>query len=612
MNIAKHRWMLWVGAACLSVACSEKPEGSSAALYGVGNLVSAEELVFTLSTDKSELRVLDLNSSDRVRGPHFMPAINPLEPLSIPVLTYPNILASDLRWEELEGLKKGKTVGGPFIYVASHGRRDISIVGGSREWLKELKRFPTAEPVTALAAHRGESYSTLFFATYDGSEGRLWALDLEGEQTVDEASIEALSARQLHIQSYPEQVITALSILPEGELAVAVRGVGSAPSALYLLDNTQVLQEKIELQQAFRMLATHAAFDTLPAGRWLYALLDEGSCEAALCGSGIVALDMETGDWAPTRAMPSVGGMPIALGFVPVTLNGTERLAGLYVTGSGLMGMFDAATLLPFEAAKAVSVAFFSPGDTGELAEVDYIEGPLLNEDGTPNVKVADGATLDETVLIGIESLIPGWVDLPTADSDGRYFPAGAADMSRAQAGDLLEIFVGDTLCAELVVESIDEVNRALLAEGAIPSACSGRTHFHLRAGAGTNKSYVVAGTKTGYMGRTGAGERFEYGASSLSPPADPILTIEFGVDFSDKAIRNARWELVLASGYAAHGRDIQNFSDCSTRIAAGVWVDSVRRRAYVSFSSSNALIEVDTNALVDGSLGEAELTCYR
>jgi hypothetical protein len=187
MTSARRRWIV-LGWAALSLACSDKPEGNMAALYGIGNLVSVNDLVFTLSTDKSELRALSLSSSDRVRGPHFVPAVNPLEPLSIPVLDFPNILAGDIRWEDLvldsgEVIFQGKAEGGPFVYAASHGRSDISIVGGSREWLKEVKRFSAKAPLTALAAYRG-AQSTLFFATYDGSEGSLWALDLKDEQSV--------------------------------------------------------------------------------------------------------------------------------------------------------------------------------------------------------------------------------------------------------------------------------------------------------------------------------------------------------------------------------------------------------------------------------------------
>jgi len=632
MSPTKRRWMVVGLAIWLSLACSNTPEGSMAALYGVGNLVAVGDLVFTLSTDKSELRALSTSSSERVRGPHFVPAVNPLEPLSIPVLEYPNILAGDLRWTELvldsgERIPQGKTEGGPFVYAASRGRGGISIVGGSREWLKEVKYFPTSAPITALAAHRG-TQSTLFFATYNGSDGSLWALELENEQTVYEEPLEGLLARQRHIQSYPGQLITALSVLPGGELALAVRGAdGSATAALYFLDGAQALREEVHLEQAFRMLATHAAAKhadyaqgLLPAGKWLYALLDEGSCVHEPCESGIVAVDTEKGVLvldASGSPIASVGGMPISLGFAPVTFKDreteleTETLAGIYVTGSGLLGMFDAAIpgLLKTTQAKAVSAAFFVVDATRGPVEVDYIEGPMLNADGTPAVQIAHGASFNETVWVGAEVFVPGVVLETSALSGLRLEPVD--NTSRIQAGDVLEVFTGDVFCEALEIEAEATEEEALVVKA--PSSCSGELGFRVRAG-GT-EPYVVAGTKTGYMGRAGPNQPFSYvGKNFLSSilPEKPLLTIEFGSASSPRVPRESRWELVLTTGYSGPSRDIQSISRCSTRMAAGVWIDSVRKKAYISFSSSNALVEMNMDAWLEGGLGGSEVVCYR
>jgi len=622
--------MVCVGAALLSLACSDTPEGSTAALYGVGNLVAVDDLVLTLSTDKSELRALSLSSSTRVRGPHFVLAVNPLEPLSIPVLDYPNILASDLRWEDLvldsgERIFQGKVEGGPFVYVASHGQSDISIVGGSREWLKELKRLPTHAPLTALAAYRS-SHSTLFFATYDGIEGSLWAVDLKDEQTVYDEALEDVLARRRHIQSYPSQVIAALSVLPGGELAVAVRGAdGSATAALHLSDNAQSTWRTLLLEQAFRMLTTHAAarhdayaHGLLPAGKWLYAFLDEGSCAQEPCESGIVAVDVEKGvvvldvTGAP---IPSVGGRPISLGFAPVTFKDketeleTQTLAGVYVTGAGLVGMLDAAIPGPLKTTQTqvASSAFFLPDATGELVEADYVAGPLRNEDGTLAVQVAHGASFNETIWVGAEVFLPGVVLETSALSGLRFEPVD--NTSRVQVGDVLEVWTGGEPCEALRVDSIED--QALLLAG--PPTCPGELRFKLRAAG--DAPYVVAGSQTGYMGRTGPNKLFSYvGKNFLSSfePAKPLLSIEFGSASSPQVPQGARWELVLTSGYSGPSRDIQSLSRCSTRIAAGIWLDSVRKKAYISFSSSNAVVEMGIEAWVEGSLGEAEVVCYR
>jgi|GEM_PF-1375294 len=642
MTPTGRRWIV-VGWAAFCLACSETPEGSIAALYGVGNLVAVDDLVLTLSTDKNELRALSLSSSPRVRGPHFVPAVNPLEPLSIPVLDYPNILAGDLRWEDWvldsgERIPQGRVEGGPFVYAASHGRRDISIVGGSRAWLKEVKRFPTAAPVTAMAAYRGGDHSKLFFATYESGGGRLHLLELKDEQTVHKASPGDLSARPIEIQDasgadiFQNRVITALSVLPGGGLAIALRGAGGgAGAALYVLDDTQALQKEVPLGQAFRMLATHAAArhaehsdGLLPAGKWLYALLDEGSCEEEPCESGIVAVDVEKGALVldiTGSPIASVGGRPISMGFAPVTFRDreagieTETLAGMYVTGSGLIGMFDAAIPGPLQTTRtrAESAKFFSPNEAGELVEATYIAGPLLNADGTPAVHVANGASFNETVLVGARVFVPGVVletsALRTTATDVRLEPV--ANPSRIQPGDMLEVWRGEERCEEVEIAWVDEENRALVL--AATPTCTGELHFKLRAG--LSDPYVVVGTRTGYMGRVGPNQMFSYVGKNFSSalgPGKPLLSIEFGSASSLEVPFNARWELVLTSGYSGPSRDIQSISRCSTRIAAGVWIDSVRKKAYISFSSSNALVEIGIEAWVEAGLGEAEVVCYR
>ncbi|MCL2259338.1 MAG: hypothetical protein FWC18_05900, partial [Cystobacterineae bacterium] len=335
---------------------------------------------------------------------------------------------------------------------------------------------------------------------------------------------------------------------------------------------------------------------------------DEGGCGGDFCtGGGVVAVDIEA--LGVVKTIPSIGGMPTSLGFIPLTHQGVEVLVGFYITGRGLIGVFNAGVPGPLEAAKAVSVAFFSLNGEGELVEASYVEGPLRNEDGTPAVVVV-GEVLDETILIGIEALLPGWIRT-TLEADpavaGRFWVGGDADMSRIRPGDLLEVFVGEALCTKLNVAGIDEGGGALELEGEFPACFSERTHFQLRAGSGSRQPYVVTGTQTGYMGRVGPKEAFEHTFS-----AGASINIGFGDGILSGAGQGARWELALASGYLGHSYDIQGVSPCSTRIAAGVWMDSVRKKAYISFSSSNALVEVGVKALLEGGLGEGEVACYR
>ena len=76
--------LLVLSLACLAAGCSQAPIAASATLVGAHDIVLVERLLFTTSTDRDELRVLDLAPPALTQGfRQYVRAPNPLEALSI-------------------------------------------------------------------------------------------------------------------------------------------------------------------------------------------------------------------------------------------------------------------------------------------------------------------------------------------------------------------------------------------------------------------------------------------------------------------------------------------------------------------------------------------------
>src|ERR1700687_503281 len=138
------------GALCL-VACSQQAIPPPAHIVGTNSLVLVNDLLFVTSPGASELRVLDLKVLPR----DFIRAPNPLEPLSIPVLNAPTVLARDITYDANGEIDD--TTYNPYVYAQASALGEISVVGTRRDLqLVELKRLVIGEIVTAIAA-RGPS-----------------------------------------------------------------------------------------------------------------------------------------------------------------------------------------------------------------------------------------------------------------------------------------------------------------------------------------------------------------------------------------------------------------------------------------------------------------------
>lgn len=150
-----------------TVSCSQQPIANVVNLVGTHDLALVGEMLFVTSTDRDEIKVLDLVPPGLKAGSRqFMPAPNPLEPLSIPVLSRPSSLTKDIHYANLLDVDGGvaaalgREVAGPWLYATRSGGSEISVVAAARDQLFEVElrdggtplRIPTSAPVTATAA----------------------------------------------------------------------------------------------------------------------------------------------------------------------------------------------------------------------------------------------------------------------------------------------------------------------------------------------------------------------------------------------------------------------------------------------------------------------------
>ncbi|MFY0578432.1 hypothetical protein ACN28S_32705 [Cystobacter fuscus] len=174
---------LVLGVGVLLGACTQQePVALPAGLQGAYDLALVNDLVFVTSTDRNELRVLQLTEDALKRG--YVRAPNPLEPLAIPVLPRPQALARDVRYDA-----EGNERTGAYVYARSGGSALISVVDSAADKLHEVARLDTrlltgvssGGPVTAFAALATEQEggsSTLYFATQEPAGARLWRAPL--------------------------------------------------------------------------------------------------------------------------------------------------------------------------------------------------------------------------------------------------------------------------------------------------------------------------------------------------------------------------------------------------------------------------------------------------
>jgi hypothetical protein len=634
-----------LAAALTVVACSQRTAAPPARISGTYDLALVGDLLFVTSSDNSELRVLDLVTSANQPNRDFVRAPNPLEPLSIPVVDRPVGLARDLRYEPLDGKDGALEVSGPYVYVISAGTSAISIVGGAREHLVELARLPTDEPVTAIAGRGpagGIGPSKLYFATYDGVRSRVFETEVMSPAELDttcglgldgaQCRVQKIQAKTKAVSDTAGEVVDALLTVPDG-LVVAVRS-SSGKSGRTLWLNTKDLPSKIETKVlAFpgpvRQMTTHAAIGEVKAGDRIFGVLDEEACLTDGACGGIIAVDVSTGaiakdgsgqEMLPIRlgdALPR--GLSVSVGG-QVGINGTTTtlgLLGIATASTGEIFFFDAFTLRHIDVIGELGGAS-GPGRFRRQAT--ETETPNDGTFGPTNVRAADGAALNESILVIYQGEIPGLARLPTNKDDQLRFPVPATMLSRARLGD--KILIDANAACEATVTSI-AADALLVAE--VPAACAAaRSLFTVRAGGA--EPYVVGGTVTGYMGRTRDSTPacpsgtsscgFTYTGSYYNHPAGytpgvPTFSFDMGPAAPDIK-RDDRYILDTQSNFENYSATIDAQVGTIYHLPGSVTFDFLSQRAYIAYPSANGILEIAPAAMTHAAPNLRNIVSYR
>lgn len=695
----------------LIVACSDTQVVTTAAgLSGTYDLTIAGKYVFVTSSDRSELRVLDLEANPR----DFVRAPNPLEALSIPVLERPTYLTRDVYYRMVdEGeLPKGEEISGPYIYARSDGAQQISVVsaGAAAERnLRELHRLgragalrPDGSPraplgfVTAFAA-RGPGKGTesiLYYATQDASVATLWRQTLPGPDTLAQDS---RLPDPTVVQVLPGETVAALLVLPSARptsdnppeqeyVVVATRGTQGAPGRTFRLDasNSQAPIVTYAFTAPVRLLATHPVVastvwggdvdrpdpddatktikacgidatvpprSTLWAGEYVFGVLDESSCGGGAQCSGVLAVDSATGMLAtdstgvpmiPIRVTP---GLPTGLTLVAgaelytrcadVKNHELPRpLVGMVPTSDGQISFFDATKLRPFDLnADPPSVTALT---------MTNAQGETLNtrEDVTTyiGVELLNGASRSDTYRMVYEGILPAPRNpsLSTATysctATGCTFKVGSPREARfVLLNDLVILEPGDTAC-ELPVLGIQEVGGVVqLSTGPLPSGCSGRQRFSLRAGRDSTLPFAVYSDSRGAEGRiaegtantlTIAGDYYFHppGFNAQQPPFQVKLTLKDTEKKSadNRPVRGDQYVASVQSAFSPYifSPDVGSLSSglASYRLPGPVAHTRVSdvTLAYIAYPSADGILQVNLALLTDNGAQSAGLVPFQ
>ncbi|AEI66542.1 hypothetical protein [Corallococcus macrosporus] len=555
---------LLLASAGLSGSCSATDATTGfAGLSGTFDVTLANNLVFVTSSDRDELRVLDLDSNPRT----FIPAPNPLEALSIPVLDRPDALTRDVAYNA-----EGNDVPGPYIYARSSGSPEISVVAAARDQLRQVARLQAASIVTAFAARSpaegSGGPSGLYYAiqdpdglfTADTGGARVMRQDLPGPEALAAAEPGSLPAPVTVFCLQPGESILAMTMLAGPDtFALATRQASGRSGRTLLVtdagpvaDCLQPSTPTVDLSAGFgnvpvRILASHPRVDipdagSINAGRYIFGVRDESACSAARECSGVLAVDTESSppgqtardlSGAPMLPIFPAGGLPTGLALVPdpnlrfVLDNGAETrprvpLLGVMPSSNGYITLFSASDLRQFDLSAATARSTVALLDSNEL--------PVTIET-TDLVTVTQDPTLQRTVLyegsvsngfyrIIYQGGLPGLSSLPRDPATPRLFEAEAAVASTARAGDILVLESPEALCAiDLPIASVEPVAgtsrvRFVIADSQeIPADCASLTRFTVRAGG--DQPFVLFNEAGTFLSRDVTG------ASSYSVPTE-------------------------------------------------------------------------------------------
>ena len=323
-------------AGLVATACTQTTATITASFVGSNDVALVDRYLFITSTDRNELRVLDLAPPGAV-GRRFVQAPNPLEALSVPVLDRPTMVKADAWYD----VANGQRMAGAFVYASRPGAKEISVVDATRPTTKpaadltyadvrfrEIHRLQLPGPLTAMAAsHDVDGHlARLYVATWDGTAAILWRYELPETAATVAAAAFSVTPTVVTRASDPlvaAVVLPALVAEPGNDvrearaartaggtafcdaqecIALATRkSSGQAGQALLLEPSTQ-RAVALGFPGPVRALSTQGRFTLTPAsgkaidfapGERVFAILDEEKCGSPDCG-GVVAVDTRT------------------------------------------------------------------------------------------------------------------------------------------------------------------------------------------------------------------------------------------------------------------------------------------------------------------------------
>ncbi|MCP3144957.1 hypothetical protein [Pyxidicoccus xibeiensis] len=662
--------------AAVSGACSDTEVRTGVAgLSGTYDLTLVNDLVFVTSSDRDELRVLDLSANPM----QFIPAPNPLEALSIPVLERPDALTRDVGYDDA-----GADVPGPYVYARSSGSSKISVVAADRQRLVQVTEpLETGSLVTAFAARAptpgGSATSTLYYAIQDPDGAfeadtggaRVMRQELPGPEALEAGTAVPPAAPVFCLQ--PGESVQAMVVLKgAGELVVATRQSSGRSGRTLLVTDAgplasclQPTAPTVDMSPGFgnvpvRQLATHPRVrfpddSIVPANRYVFGIRDEAACGGGRECSGVVAVDTTT----PTRAERALdaggapmlpifasGGLPTGLALIPDARlqfrldEGTPPpalvpLLGLMPSSNGDITLFSASDLRQFDLSSA------TPTATVELRNRNEA---LLAQQTANLVEVTQDPSLQSTVLYegsvssGVfrfvyQGALQGLVGLARSPEDPRLFEAEASAATLARAGDLIILDSADAECATaLTVAAVTPVpgtTRVRFTLGdteQIPEECAGLGSFTVRAGG--DQPFVLQDAGGGFLSRdvlvTAYAIATEYfyhpiGFSDVSKfpqPPPPLLMRVTSV--ARELVRGDRYVVTVSSGIRNYIFDL-DVEDPNAGLGLYTLPGAVAAsqaggqtlRAYIAYPSADGILQVSLEGVVDNVSNSLPLTPF-
>jgi hypothetical protein len=493
--------------------------------------------------------------------------------------------------------------------------------------------------------------------------------------------------------SYLSDPISSIAILPQNRIAVASHAAGGTGRAIILgLDTPNGQQWVLGFPFPVRQLVTHPTIyasnpsgppvPPLPAGTRIFGVLDEDACPPPPpppltpppnpdC-PGIFAVDgLQTrpdGTANPRFAMRSLDatgsemvpirfgtGLISAMSIAPtsgrlkpgVPLVGTNGVVktfdflGVASTTNGFIYFFDANALglINISAVPAPVASSLLLVDAGGVTQT-YAPGPIQGTASPPpflGIKLALGAAVSETVSLTFQGAIPGFTNLPVPLNGGEIqLPAGTGDTLRLIPGkDRIVVRGADGCLSEVPLSGI----QGNLLQTTDPIRCSGAATFSVRAGGDLpgDRPYVVVGTVTGYMGRTGNNQDFAFPANVAEryaryyyhPPPDPdhpelvfdptVPQIQFTMGPGTTGIqRDWQYLIVIDSSFAPEFITVDvNIGIEFHSPGASAYVGALDQttdisRLYVAYPSANAILEFPPQLLFPNGPNARNIAAFR